>query len=242
MRLIEPDWPRHPRVRAAFTTRDGGVSQGPYAALNLALHVGDRAQDVHENRRRLVHELRLPHEPLWLDQVHGVRVHHAVNTEAGICADAAWTGVQAQVCTVMTADCLPVLFADEAGTCVAAAHAGWRGLAAGILEHTVQALPVPAATLSAWLGPAIGPRAFEVGEQVRRAFLDADPMLDAAFRAGKPGHYLADLFFLARARLARAGVSRVHGGDLCTFGDARQFFSYRRDGACGRMAALIWLQ
>lgn len=238
--LIEPDWPRHPRVRASFTTREGGVSSGAYASLNLAHHVGDAAADVMENRRRLRHALSLDSDPAWLDQVHGTQVAQVDVHAERRCADASWTDQRGIACAIMSADCLPVLFADDEGRCVAAAHAGWRGLAAGVLEATVAALPAAPQALSAWLGPAIGPDAFEVGPEVRAAFLSHDAALSAAFRPGREGRWLCDLYALARARLAAVGVTRVHGGDRCTVSEPREFFSYRREGVCGRMAALVW--
>ena len=237
--LIRPDWPAPPGVQAAMTLRTGGVSTGPYASLNLGDHVGDEPAAVVENRRRLREALGLPSEPLWLEQVHGTAV--AGFEGAGRPrADAAVALAPAQVCAVMVADCLPVLLADRVGTCVAAAHAGWRGLAAGVLEATVAALPADPAQLTAWLGPAIGPEAFEVGPEVREAFLAVDPESADAFRRGKGDRWLADAYRLARQRLARAGVTDVHGGGLCTVSDPSRFFSYRRDGVTGRMAALIW--
>lgn len=239
--LIQLDWPRHPRVRACFTTRDGGVSRGVYAALNLAHHVGDDAEDVLENRRRLRETLALKRDPAWLDQVHGTQVTRLDGVAWQQCADASWTDEPRAACAVMSADCLPVLFADDAGSCVAAAHAGWRGLAAGVLEASVSALPVAPQKLTAWLGPAIGPAAFEVGEEVRAAFVTQDSGSAAAFKPSRDGRWLCDLYAIARARLAAVGVSRVHGGDRCTFSEPREFFSYRRDGICGRMAALVWL-
>lgn len=239
--LIQPDWPRHPRVRACFTTREGGVSRGVYASLNLAHHVDDDAADILENRRRLREALALDRDPAWLDQVHGRQVTRLEGVALQRCADASWTDQPGAACAIMSADCLPVLFADDAGSCVAAAHAGWRGLAAGVLEATVAALPVAPQTLTAWFGPAIGPAAFEVGGEVRAAFVSQDAALAAAFKPGRGERWLCDLYALARKRLAAVGVTRVHGGDRCTVSEPREFFSYRRDGVCGRMAALVWL-
>lgn len=240
--LIQPDWPRHPRVRACFTTRRGGFSRAPYASFNLAHHVGDDPAAVAANRRLLRESLGLDREPAWLDQVHGTRILRVENPPLTTCADAAWTDRTGTACAILSADCLPVLFADDRGSCVAAAHAGWRGLAAGVLEATITALPVAPGTLSAWLGPAIGPAAFEVGEDVRRAFVQQCPPLRSAFQAGRGDRYLCDLYAIARARLAEVGVTRVHGGGRCTFSEPADFYSYRRDGACGRMAALVWLE
>lgn len=240
--LIQPDWPRHPRVRACFTTRRGGFSGAPYASFNLAHHVGDDPVAVAANRRVLRESLGLDQEPAWLDQVHGTQVLRVGTLPPTTCADAAWTDRTGAACAILSADCLPVLFADDQGRCVAAAHAGWRGLAAGVLEATIAAMPVAPGTLSAWLGPAIGPAAFEVGEDVRTAFVQQRPQLQSAFRAAHGDHYLCDLYAIARARLAEVGVTRVHGGDRCTFSEPVDFYSYRRDGACGRMAALVWLE
>ena len=244
--LIFPDWPAPPRVRAACTTRRGGVSRGAWAGLNLGRSGGDDGAAVSENRRRVAAALRLPGEPCWIRQVHGVHVacmpQDARQDEAGLEADASCTTVPGVVCAVQAADCLPVLFCDEDATVVAAAHAGWRGLADGVLERTVAALPVAPARLLAWLGPAIGPEAFEVGEEVRAAFLAGDAAAAPAFRPGeRPGKHYADLWALARRRLQRAGVVRVSGGGLSTHADPARFYSYRRDGVTGRMAALIWL-
>jgi YfiH family protein len=243
---IVPDWPAPANVRAFMTTRSGGVSQAPYDSMNPASHVGDDPETVAENRRILRAEL--PSEPLWLNQVHGVCVaegHPAAETP---CADASITRQAGEVCAVLTADCLPVLFCDRAGTVVAAAHAGWRGLAAGVIEETVAKMSVPPGEILAWLGAAIGPDAFEVGEEVRAAFVSQNPLAAVAFRPSMPGtldeapkKWLADLYALARIRLASIGVGAVHGGDRCTFSDAGRFFSYRREARTGRMASVIWL-
>ena len=241
--MIEPAWSRHPRVRACVTTRDGGVSGGAYASLNLATHVGDERADVLENRRRLRRELDLDHEPGWLTQVHGtdvVRLTDATSSDGT--ADASWTDRPGLACAILTADCVPVLLADDEGTCVAAAHAGWRGLAAGVLENTLRQLPVSPRRLSAWLGPGIGATSFEVGRDVFDAFVGVDAEAACAFVPGREGHYLCDLHALARRRLAAVGVSRVEGdASLCTLRDAQTFFSHRRDRTCGRIATLAWL-
>lgn len=239
---IIPNWSAPASVRAACTTRGGGVSTGAYAGLNLGLGSGDDPAAVAENRRRLVAGLALPETPAWIHQVHGRRVVELPGDEVGPDADACWTRQRGVVCAVQAADCLPVLFCDDAGSVVAAAHAGWRGLAGGVLEATVAALPVPASSLMAWLGPAIGPEAFEVGAEVREAFVAEDPAAAAAFRAAAgAGKHHADLFVLARQRLARAGVQRVSGGGISTHADPARFYSFRRDGVCGRMAALVWM-
>lgn len=241
MECIFPDWPAPACVRAAVTTRVGGVSVGPYASLNLGDHVGDNPAAVAENRARLIQALGLPAAPRWLKQVHGTCVLDVAAAAQGGEADAGFTSRPGIVCAVLTADCLPVLFCDRAGTRVATAHAGWRGLVAGVLERTVDALGVLPADVLAWLGPAIGPQAFEVGEEVRAIFLSQDETVEAAFRPHGKGRWLADLYALARHRLHRYGVDAVYGGGLCTFSDPAHFFSYRRDGVTGRMASLIWM-
>jgi YfiH family protein len=227
-------------VRACTTTRAGGVSEGPWASLNLGDHVDDDPAAVAANRARLAGELALPREPQWLRQVHGTRVR-APDAEAD-CADACFEDRPGRVCAVLTADCLPVLLCNAAGTRVAAAHAGWRGLVAGVLEQTAARFDDPPAQILAWLGPAIGPQAFEVGDEVRAAFVGADTAAAAHFVAKRPGHWLADLYGLARLRLARAGITQVSGGGFCTYREPERFYSYRRDGITGRMASLIWIQ
>jgi YfiH family protein len=241
--LIVPDWAAPPTVRGCTTTRLGGVSTGPFTSLNLAAHVGDDADAVAANRGRLCEALALPAEPLWLSQVHGCEAVRVDTAAAGgpPVADAAVARRPGAVCAVLTADCLPVLLCDRAGTCCAAVHAGWRGLHRGVIEAALGRLGVPGAETLAWLGPAIGPTRFEVGPEVRGAFLAQDPGAAVAFRAGVGDRWLADLYALARRRLTAAGVTRVSGGGLCTAGDAARFFSYRRDGRTGRMATLVWL-
>jgi len=237
---IVPDWPAPSTVRALVTTRHGGVSEGPWASLNLGAHVGDSDDAVRRNRAILC--ARLPCAPRWLEQVHGTVVVDATQHDrAPARADASFARQPGAVCAVLTADCLPVLFCDRAGMVVAAAHAGWRGLAAGVLEATVARMQVPAATVIAWLGPAIGPQAFEVGDDVRQAFMATGRQAGAAFAPGVAhGKWMADLYQLARMRLAAIGVEAVYGGGLCTVSDAR-FYSYRRDGVTGRFASLAWL-
>ncbi|MEZ5609694.1 MAG: peptidoglycan editing factor PgeF [Rhodocyclaceae bacterium] len=237
--VIIPDWPAPPGVHALMTTRCGGVSTGPFASLNLGDHVGDDPSFVAANRQAL--RALCPAPPRWLNQVHGTGVVQADAVEVAVDADASFTRHTDVVCAVMTADCLPVLFCDRCGTVVAAAHAGWRGLHAGVLERTVAQMQVPPGEVMAWLGAAIGPDAFEVGEEVRAAFIAHDAGAALAFRPGAvQGKWLADLYALARQRLAACGVTQVSGGDLCTVSDAPRFFSYRRDGQTGRMAAMIW--
>jgi len=240
--FILPDWPASSRVHAVTTTRRGGVSLPPYDTFNLAAHVGDDAAAVAANRARLTTALNLPAAPVWLQQVHGTGVVDAGRCAEGAAADGAFVGVPGVVCAVLTADCLPVLLCDRAGTRVAALHAGWRGLAAGVLEAGVDALGLAPADLLAWLGPAIGPEVFEVGEEVRAAFMAADAAASAAFRPSPAGRWLADLYRLAHLRLAAHGVSAVYGGGLCTFNDPDRFYSFRRERDTGRMASLIWLE
>lgn len=237
---LVPAWSAPARVRAAMTTRAGGVSAGAWASLNLATHVGDDPAAVSENRRRLRTVLELPTEPGWLEQVHGARVAVLPRSDAQP-ADASVCFTPGNVCAVLVADCLPVFLASRDGDRVGIAHAGWRGLAGGVVEATIGALECDPSRLVAWLGPSIGPRAFEVGAEVREAFVAQDPGAEGAFIAGRPGRWLADLPALARRRLAAAGVSAVTGGGLCTYTDADRFYSYRRDGTTGRMAALAWL-
>jgi YfiH family protein len=238
---IEPDWPAPPGVCAISTTRQGGFSEGSFGSLNLAEHVGDRPEHVRSNRARLRSVLELASEPLWLRQVHGPRVFPASRWIPCCEADGACTEHRGVVCAVQTADCLPVLMCDQEGTTIAVAHAGWRGLAAGILEATVERMALAGSNLLAWLGPAIGAGAYEVGPEVRQAFLDADPGAEGDFRRRAAQRWSADLCGLARRRLAACGVGRIYGGHWCTYSDPLRFFSYRRDGITGRMATLIWL-
>ena len=241
--LLQFDW-RLPRgVSAAFTTRRGGVSRAPWNSFNVASHVGDAAPDVAANRARLRTLLDLPAEPAWLNQVHGVDVSVLdASAEAGmpVTADAAVTRAAGRVCVVMVADCLPVLMVSRDGSVIAAAHAGWRGLAAGVLERTIAAMGVEGAQLAAWLGPAISRRHFEVGDEVRAAFVDADSGAAAYFEQNDRGRWQADLAGLARRRLSGLGVTDLSGGEWCTHADDERFYSHRRDGKGGRMAALLW--
>lgn len=237
---LQADWPAPEWVRTCVTTRQLGSSQGPWKGFNLGDHVGDDPVHVAANRAELARELGC--SPAWLTQTHSTDVvlaEPAVTAEA----DALWTEQPGVACTIMTADCLPVLFCDRAGTRVAAAHAGWRGLLSGVLENTLQTLAVRPQDVLAWLGPAIGPQAFEVGAEVRTAFIEADVQAASAFvPSARAGHYLADIYLLARQRLQAQGVTAIHGGGYCTFNDPLRFYSYRRDGQTGRMASLIWLQ
>ncbi len=243
LRPITPDWPAPRAIRAACSTREGGVSVGLHAGLNLGRSSGDDPAAIDDNRQRLFAHLGLPGAPEWIRQVHGTRVVQVPHQPTEPEADAAYTTQPGIVCAVQAADCLPVLFCDDDASVVAAAHAGWRGLSGGVLENTVAALPVVPGKLMAWLGPAIGPDDFEVGAEVRAAFVAADPAAEVCFRRAEvEGKYFADLFALARQRLARAGVTRVYGGGISTFADPERFYSFRRDGICGRMAALIWIE
>ncbi|MBV5307943.1 peptidoglycan editing factor PgeF [Chromatium okenii] len=246
MELIQPDWPAPSRVRAFSTTRSGGVSSGAFASLNLADHVGDAPADVATNRARLRTELELPTEPCWLRQVHGCTIVTASSAQQNCEADGSLARESGAVCAVMTADCLPLLFCDERGTSVAAVHAGWRGLADGVIEMAVATLALPPEQMLVWLGPAIGATAFEVGDEVRERFMATDSAAGAAFMPSEinsltPPRWQADLFLLARQRLQRLGIERIYGGGDCTFSQPDRFFSYRRDGITGRMASVIWL-
>lgn len=238
-RWIIPEWPAPSNVRSIQTTRHGGVSSGAYASMNVAMHVNDAPQSVAQNRQYL--RQILPNEPLWLNQVHGVDVLDATHAKPNMQADAAYTRHKQVVCVSMTADCLPVLFCDQSGTVVAAAHAGWRGLCAGVLEKTVSAMQVQTNSVMAWFGPAIGPAAFEVGGEVRQAFIQQQEAAEAAFKS-KGDKWLADIYHLAQLRLNRMGVYQIYGGDYCTYHDSERFFSFRRDPICGRMASMIWLE
>lgn len=246
MEVLQPDWPAPPRVRTLHSLRTGGVSQPPYAELNLGDHVGDVPEAVHGNRERLAE--RLGAAPTFMQQVHGTVVANLPSAQPVPVADACTSRTPGTVCTIMVADCLAVLFCDTEGRAVAAAHAGWRGLAGGVLEQTVaclrSSLPTDAELLG-WLGPCIGPTAFEVGDEVRAAFVEVVPAASALFQAHGPGKWLADLPALARQRLASVGVDAVHGNDgsaaWCTVSQPSRFFSHRRDGVSGRMAACVWL-
>jgi YfiH family protein len=237
-----PAWPAPPAVRALSTMRCGGASEVPYASLNLGEHVGDAPAAVAANRRTLRSAAGLPAEPAWLQQVHGTYVRDLDSTGPSEPADAAITRRTGRVCAILTADCLPVLLAADAGDRVGAAHAGWRGLAAGVIEATVTALGGPPGQLLAWLGPAIGPSYFEIGADVRDLLLQQDPGAEAAFELNVRGRFFADLPALARRRLARAGIERVYGGGECTYAEADKYFSHRRDGRTGRQTSLIWLE
>lgn len=237
--LIFPNWPAPPNVKAIQTTRMGGFSKGPYYSLNLGDHVGDDPLIVAANRQLLTQFM--PTEPVWMRQVHGTQVIDIASASCLPEADAAYTHALGTVCCVMTADCLPILLCDRTGSFVAAIHAGWRGLLNGVIEATVAAMQAAPTELMAWLGPAIGPKAFEVGDDVRAAFTHMDENAHHAFAALENGKWLADIYLLARQRLQTAGVTQIYGGNFCTYSDEERFFSYRRDQATGRMASMIWL-
>jgi polyphenol oxidase len=240
--LLQFSWKLPAGVRAAFTTRLGGVSVAPWDSFNVGAHVGDAPESVAANRARLKALLSLPAEPAWLSQVHGVAVHDLdVMPGGGLAtADGAVARERGRVCAIMVADCLPVLFATRDGARIGAAHAGWRGLASGVLENTVRALGVPGDEVTAWLGPAISREHFEVGDEVRAEFVAADAGAADAFERNARGRWQADLVALARRRLSALGITDVCGGEWCTFADRARFFSHRRDGKGGRMVALVW--
>lgn len=239
--VLWADWPAPKNVSACSTLRTGGVSCDVFSSLNLGLHVGDAPEAVAENRRRLQTMLGLPGEPRWLNQVHGTEVISAETIQQTPCADSSIVTTPGTVAVVLTADCLPVVLCDRDGRCAAVAHAGWRGLNAGVLERAVEHMHSAGQNILAWLGPAIGPAAFEVGDEVRDAFMASDLNAAAAFVRNERGRWQADIYVLARQRLARVGVTAVYGGGLCTYSDDQRFFSYRRDGVTGRMATMVWL-
>ena len=237
--FILPDWPAPANVKVLQTTRLGGASLAPYDSLNLGLHVGDDPVRVNHNRMRLAP--LMPSEPVWLEQVHGTAVANADAAACRVVADACIARHRGAVCVVMTADCLPVLLCDEDGTVAGAAHAGWRGLCDGVLEATVQAMGIAPHTLLAWLGPAISQEHFEVGSEVRDAFIAHQAQATDAFLAQGDGRYRADLYLLARQRLSALGITRISGGNRCTYREKEHFYSFRRDGVTGRMGTFIWL-
>ena len=240
LEFLRPDWPAPASVFAGTTLRPGGCSVGSYRSLNLGAHVDDSREAVQTNRRRLVSALSLPEEPAWLRQVHGSRVVEAPFEGSEPEADAVYTTRIDVICAVLTADCLPILFCSRDGQEVAAAHAGWRGLAAGVLASTVASLKSDPGALYAWLGPAISQSAFEVGDEVRELFIQRRADYDVHFQPNARGRWQADLYALARRELEHAGVGAVFGGERCTYAESRAFFSHRRDGQCGRMASLIY--
>ncbi|ORU89832.1 MAG: laccase [Cycloclasticus sp. symbiont of Poecilosclerida sp. M] len=241
--FLTPNWPAPQNIKAISTRRSGGFSHGPYAGLNLAKHVADDEVVVEQNRRALSQALRLPSEPVWLKQVHGIDVAE-INAESAKStpqADASIARSSALVCAIMTADCLPIFLCNTQGTVVAAVHAGWRGLHAGVIENTVEKMG-ESKDLMAWLGPAISPSCFEVGQEVKQAFTHKNTDMQSAFVQKENGQYLADLYALARTILIKSGVEKIYGGEQCTYNNPDKFFSYRRDAVTGRMASLIWMQ
>jgi len=243
--FIYPDWPAPANVNALMTTRHGGVSQAPFGSMNLGSHVDDTPEDVAQNRALLKQSLELSDEPLWLNQVHGTEIADHTNNQPSDDADAVISRKPNEVCTIMTADCLPVLFCNTEGDVIAAAHAGWRGLQSGILEKCASEMNCDTGQVLVWLGAAIGPDVFEVGEEVRDAFLSVYKESESAFvlKDESQGKWLADIYYLARVHLAKAGVLKgnIYGGEFCTYSDETRFYSYRREARTGRMASLIWL-
>jgi len=242
--LITPNWPAPKTIHAVTTTRGGGVSQAPFESFNLAAHVGDQDDSVIQNRQLLQTNLSLPNKPCWLGQVHSTNVielneNPPKNT---LETDASFTTTPQVVCTVMSGDCLPVLVCNQTGTCVAAIHAGWRGLAAGVIEAAINRMPCDPATLLVWLGPAIGPNKFEVGQDVKDRFMQFSSEAKSAFVPHQEQHYLANIYLLAKQRLEKLGINQIYGGEHCTFTEEDLFFSHRRDKQTGRMASLIWVE
>jgi YfiH family protein len=237
--FIIPNWPAPTNVKAIQTTRLGGYSVAPYGSLNLGLHVHDDDSAVAKNRQLL--SGYLPSEPVWLNQVHGIE---AVDAAKSLCvqdADASFSKNKNVVCVTMTADCLPVLLCNKQGTAVASIHAGWRSLCDGVIEATIKAIGEEPKNLMAWLGPAIGPHAFEVGAEVREAFIAKDPQAEQAFKSASD-KWLGDLYVIAKQRLNKLGVIEIYGGGECTYSDSSQYFSFRRDGVTGRMATMVWFE
>ncbi|MES2998253.1 MAG: peptidoglycan editing factor PgeF [Pseudomonadota bacterium] len=239
--LITPDWPAPPWIKAATTTRRGGFSDPPFDSLNLSLTVGDNPDSVIQNQKLLKSSLGLPKNPLWLKQVHGNKAVSANSALIDLVADATYSQESHVVCAVQTADCLPLLVCSRTRYCIAAIHAGWKGLASGIIENSIKSLDCSADDLLVWLGPAIGPQAFVVGAEVVKAFIEKDHEAKAAFRQIGNNHWQANLYQLAKRRLAILGVKAIYGGNYCTYTDKDQFFSFRRDKVTGRMASLIWI-
>jgi YfiH family protein len=238
IQTVNADWIAPKNVYAVSTIRTGGISKGFYNSFNLANHVGDNEFSVAENRSRLRSLLKLPSEPVWLEQIHSNKVVCLDEQSLNLQADASYTLNPGVICVVLTADCLPILLCNEAGTKIAAIHAGWQGLLSGIIENTVKAMQEP--HLLAWLGPAIGFECFEVGEEVRAAFCKKADVFSRAFKAKDNGKWLADIYQLSRITLTELGIENIYGGRFCTVTEKERFFSYRRDGQTGRMATLIW--
>lgn len=238
MTWIKPDWPVKSNVHAAVTLRTGGVSLSPFDSFNLALHVNDNSDNVHQNRKRLSELLLLPSEPVWMEQVHGNQAIKAEQDGSIKQADASYTDKAHVVCAVLTADCLPILLASDDGAKIAAIHAGWRGLLSGVIANTINSIGT--IKIIAWLGPAIGVSCFEVGQEVREFFVKKSAKFSTAFTQLNEDKYLADIYKLATIELASVGINQVYGGNFCTVTDKELFYSYRREGETGRMATLIW--
>lgn len=239
--LLWADWPAPENIRALTTTRTGGVSQGAFQSMNLADHVDDNAEHVKLNREILTAALNIK-QPVWLQQVHGINVVDSQTAVHHCKADAVYSNQADEVCNVLTADCLPLLFCNKQGTAVAAAHAGWRGLAEGVIASTVNAMQQKSQDIIVWLGPAIGPDCFEVGQDVFDAFVNKDKNAIKAFTKTDNEHYLADIYYLARLKLNRLGIEQIFGGGLCTYSDEKKFYSFRRNPVTGRMASMIWIE
>ena len=238
---LQADWPAPDFIKAGTTLRQGGVSSGAYSSLNLATHVGDELAAVEKNRAILTQSLNIPNVPQWLEQIHSIEAILLPNEKAILKADAAYTLEKNIICAVMTADCLPLLITNKQGSCVAAVHAGWRGLCDGIIEATIKKLAVEPESLLVWLGPAIGADVYEVGEEVYAAFTKAEVEAKQAFTSVSEGHWLCDIYQLAKLRLNKMGVKHIYGGGRCTLSEEEHFFSYRRDDVTGRMASIIWI-
>ena|SRR3990167_4701821 len=241
MHFIEPDWPCPPNVRAYTTTRHQGHSQAPFDSFNLGENVDDNPQHLAKNRELLIQTLQLPTTPYWINQVHGTRLVCADTDSPWACADAAYSQQKNRICCVTTADCLPVLVCNKQGTIVCAIHAGWRGLCAGIIERCLQHLKIPPRDTLVWLGPAIGPLAFEVNDDVRQQFLHHNAEAKIAFCAQNDGKWVANIYLLARQRLKQCQIDNIYGGNYCTWHEKDLFYSYRRETITGRMASLIWI-
>lgn len=239
--FIQPQWPAPSHIKAYTTLRSGGFSESPFDQFNLAEHVGDHTTHVQANRELLKKQLKLPNDPIWIQQVHGTQVVQALPENKEQEADAVFSHEANQVCAILTADCLPILICNQKGTQVAAIHAGWRGLVNGVIESTLTAMQAKNENLLVWLGPAISPANFEVGNEVREQFIDKHAEAIHAFIPSPNQRWLADLYALARLRLLKQGVTAIYGGGFCTYADSKRFYSYRRDGKTGRMASLIWI-
>lgn len=239
--LIIPDWPAPHWIKAYTTTRLGGFSHAPYNSLNIAMHVGDDLDNVSKNRHLLQNNLHLKSPITWLEQVHGNVAISADHPISSLQADAIYSKTAQTVCAVQTADCLPLLIYSSSSYCVAAIHAGWKGLSNGIIETTIDALALSPSDTLVWLGPAIGPQAFVVGEEILHSFTDEDPAAEAAFQLIGNKQWQANLYQLAQQRLHKLGITSIYGGNYCTYSDSTRFFSFRRDKITGRMLSLIWI-